>query len=253
MKVLFVSDYKHKVKDGLSYVVETLGFDKYNVGDDIPDFSLYDFILGHGAFHSKVDYLLRMLPNKKGLCIAGNVHKQDTDCYDILFYETDWVKDVLNLKGNIKKAFGVNQDIFFNKNYERVFDYISVGALAFWKRHELIANKSGLRAVIGEIQKENPQESMSIIDTLLKNNVCVIPHVESELLSTFYNLSKNVYIPAHVVGGGERAVLEARSCGCNVVVEDDNPKLQELLNGDIPSHVDYLNIVKQELQKYGNL
>jgi hypothetical protein len=60
-----------------------------------------------------------------------------------------------------------------------------------------------------------------------------------------YQNSKNVYIPANINGGGERAVLEARSCGCNVEVENDNPKLKELVYSKIPSHIDYAdNLLK---------
>ena len=116
MKVLFVSDYKYEVKDGLWAAINILGYDRYNIGNDIPNFEEYDFLLGHGAFHSRVDMLLRTLPNKKGLCIAGNVHKQDTDCYDVLFWETKWVRDFLELKGNLVHAFGINSKIFNNED-----------------------------------------------------------------------------------------------------------------------------------------
>jgi len=57
-------------------------------------------------------------------------------------------------------------------------------------------------------------------------------HFSNYSSNTFleYNRAKIVYIPANIIGGGERAVLEARACGCKVEVEPDNPKLQELLN-----------------------
>jgi len=38
------------------------------------------------------------------------------------------------------------------------------------------------------------------------------------------------------VGGGERAIWEARACGCNVVVENDNAKLLELTDNEIKDH-----------------
>lgn len=231
MKVLFVSDYKYEVKDGIWAAINILGYDRYNIGDDIPNFEEYDFLLGHGAFHSKVDMLLRSLPNKKGLCIAGNVHPQDTDCYDVLFYETEWVKNFLNLKGNLVHAFGVNTEVYRNHGeFWKVFDWVSVGAFAKWKRHDKIKNKEGIRLVVGEIQKDNMSESMEIITDLLKNGVGVMPQHTSDQLNEIYRQTNTVYIPADIFGGGERAVLEAISCGCNVEVEDDNPKLVELLN-----------------------
>jgi hypothetical protein len=48
-----------------------------------------------------------------------------------------------------------------------------------------------------------------------------------------------VYVPDDVFGGGERAVLEARSLGVQVAIEDDNPKLKELLTSPIYDHVYY--------------
>ena len=53
--------------------------------------------------------------------------------------------------------------------------------------------------------------------------------VEPETLDKIYHAARCVYIPAEVGGGGERAILEARSCGISVEVENDNPKLKELL------------------------
>lgn len=249
MKVLFVSDYKHVVKDGLWAAINILGYDRYNIGDDIPNFEEYDFILGHGAFHSKVDLLLRTLPNKKGLCIAGNVYPQDTDCYDVLFYETEWVKNFLNLKGNLVHAFGVNTSIYYNqKEMTALIDYLSVGAFAKWKRQHLIKNKEGLRLVVGEIQKDNISESMEIITDLLRNGVGVIPQQSTEELNHIYSQTQRVYIPADIYGGGERAVIEARECGCDVEVEDDNPKLKELLTSPIWDEKYYASQLKKGIE-----
>ncbi len=249
MKVLFVGDYKYNVKDGLWAAISILGFDRYNIGDDIPNFEEYDFILGHGAFQSRVDLLLRNLPNKKGLCIAGNVYPQDTDCYDVLFYETEWVKNFLNLKGNLIHAFGVNTSIYYNqKEMTVLIDYLSVGAFAKWKRQHLIKTKEGLRLVVGEIQKDNMTESMEIITDLLKNGVGVIPQQSTEELNHIYSQTQKVYIPADIYGGGERAVLEARECGCDVEVEDDNPKLKELLTSPIWDENYYASQLKKGIE-----
>jgi hypothetical protein len=51
--------------------------------------------------------------------------------------------------------------------------------------------------------------------------------------------AKAVYVPDDVLGGGERAVLEARSLGVDVVIEEDNPKLAELLDSPIYDHAYY--------------
>lgn len=255
MKVLFVSDYKYEVKDGLWGAINILGYDKYNIGDDIPNFEDYDFLLGHGAFHSKVDMLLRTLPNKKGLCIGGNVNKQDTDCYDVLFYETEWVKDFLNLKGNLVHAFGINSEIFNKDDMTlhryRAIDTLSVGSFAKWKRHEKIINEKGNRVVIGEIQKDNKTESMEIINELLSKGVGVIPQMSTERLARYYQNAKCVYVPADIYGGGERAVLEARASGCIVKIEEDNPKLKELIDSPLWDEQYYAKQLKLGIETYG--
>ena len=43
-------------------------------------------------------------------------------------------------------------------------------------------------------------------------------------------------MPDDVLGGGERAVLEARALGVRAVVEPDNPKLAELLGSPVYDH-----------------
>jgi len=255
MKVLFVSDYKHKVNDGLDEAIHILGYDRYNIGEDLPNFEKYDFLLGHGAFHSRVDMLLRTLPNlrfRKGLCIGGNVHEQDTESYDVLFYETEWVKKFLKLEGNLVHAFGINSKIYNKEDLTlyryRSIDYLSVGAFASWKRHEKIIQQKGNRVCIGEIQKDNKEESMEIIQTLLSQGVGVIPQVDSENLARYYQSAKFVFIGADIYGGGERAVLEARACDCMVVIQEDNPKLKELLKTPIWDEYYYANQLKKGIE-----
>jgi hypothetical protein len=254
MKVLFVSDYKFKLNDGINKAVNILGFDRYNIGDEIPNFEEYDFVLGHGAFHSRVDGLLRSLRyyKNKGLCIGGNTHRQDTNDYQVLFYETEWVKNFLNLQGNLVHAFGTNTQLYntndITLNRYKCFDYISVGSLAKWKRHELLKNKKGVKMVIGEIQKGNYQESFEIANELMKQGIGVLPQIDDLRLATIYHSSRNVYVPADIFGGGERAVLEARACGINVEVEDDNPKLKELLTSPIWDENYYANQLKKGIE-----
>lgn len=255
MRVLFVSDYKYEVKDGLWAAINILGYDRYNIGDEIPNFEEYDFILGHGAFRSRVDMLLRTLPNKKGLCIGGNVHKQDTDCYDVLFWETKWVRDFLELKGNNLHAFGINSEIFNKEDMTlhryRAIDTLSVGSFAKWKRHEKIINEKGNKVVIGEIQKDNKAESMEIINELLSKGVGVIPQMSTERLARYYQNAKCVYVPADIYGGGERAILEARASGCIVKIEEDNPKLKELIDSPLWDEQYYAKQLKYGIETYG--
>lgn len=218
--------------------------------DDID--SDYDFILGWGGFNSPVDMWLKDRPEKKGLCVAGNAYPAHSG-YDLLFYETKWVRDTLDLKtysDNLVHAFGINADLYFQIDMPMpiVWDYIGVGSLSNWKRWEKMVGKDGIKLVVGEYQEDNPVESGAIANHLLSHNVMVSPMVNPYDLANLYNWSRTCYIPADTLGGGERAVLEARACGLDVEVEDDNPKLQELLKSDIWDHHYYAKQLKKGIK-----
>lgn len=255
-KVLFVYDHEfpHLWRDGLWAALKILekewDIEYLNLHDDAIEINIlhYDFVLGWGGFSSPVDKFVSKIPLRKGLCIGGNAFPYHPG-HDVLFHETDWVKDYLKLEGNCVKAFGVNSDIYFyaggDKTLPRIFDVISVGAFASWKRHFLLRGKGGLRLAIGQIQRNNPEESLGIINGLLYDGVMVSDMVEPERLADLYRSSELCYIPADIMGGGERAILEARACGIDVECENDNPKLKELCTGPIPTEVDYAKALKK--------
>lgn len=258
-KILFVYDHQYPElwKDGLWAALELLKEDfeitKHNLNGDftvrLRDY--YDFILGWGAFKSKVDNCLRLeLYNryKKGLCIAGNaIPPTGAANYDVLFYETEWYKPQISSHPNIVHAFGVNTDIYKPLDLPKLYDYLSVGSFSAWKRQTKLLDKTGNRLVIGEIQRQNFQESFGIILPLIKHGVAISDMVPPEDLNLLYNLSQAVYIPADIYGGGERAVLEARVCGIPVEIESDNPKLKELLTSPIYDHHYYATQLKKGL------
>lgn len=240
----------------LKILEKELEIEYLNLHEDMTDIGFYqgyDFYLGWGGFGSKVDKFMK-IPHpgaKMGLCIGGNAFPYHPG-YDVLFHETDWVKDYLKLEGNCVKAFGVNTDIYFKENdygecerSHKMFDVISVGAFASWKRHFLLRGKGGLRLAIGQIQRNNPEESLGIINGLLYDGVMVSDMVYPEKLAELYRASWTCYIPADIMGGGERAILEARACGIDVVCENDNPKLKELCTVPIPTEVDYAKALKK--------
>jgi len=254
-RLLFVYDHKypHLLRDGLWAALELLKEDfeltKFNLQDrgknvKIGPMKDFDFILGWGAFNSPVELSFRELKQKSpktkvGLCIAGNAFPPDNmNLYDVLFYETNWYEDQLKGHKHALHAFGVNTDIFNPwKEAPVIWDYISVGSFSYWKRHESIISKPGTtKMVIGEIQKDNWSESFDIISYLLLAGVAVSDMVYPSKLRNFYNCANKVFIPAEINGGGERAVLEARACGKTVEIADDNPKLQELLDGPVYDH-----------------
>ncbi len=263
-KLLFVYDHPHPEMwlDGLSAALDLLEEDfdisRFNFGgsDDEDGYSAsfrrgkYDFILAWGAFGSRPDKFAQGSVGKKGLCVAGNALVPfGANSYDVLFYETDWIKNnYLPEHPNMVKAFGVNTDIYFPFDMPTtvVWDFVAVGALASWKRFEKMKEKKGMRLVIGEYQLGNEQESLSIARDLLVNGVMVSNMVTPYELALVYQCSRTLYMPSTEHGGGERSVIEARSCGLSVQIEPDNLKLKELVEMEkIPSHFDYAKALKE--------
>lgn len=212
------------------------------------------FILGWGAFGSNVDIALRnvvLYDGKRnnlgiGLCVGGNAHPPvESEYYDVLFYETNWYKNQIANHPKVVHAFGVNTNIYKLDTISRyaesypIWDYLTVGAFAAWKRQDLLCKRKGTKMAVGQIQKGNISESIDIIGNLLLGGVGVSDMVAPENLAKMYYMADTVYIPANIYGGGERAVLEARACGRRVEVEADNPKLQELLTSPIWDHEYY--------------
>lgn len=198
----------------------------------------FDFAFGIGGFNSIVDKKLANWKGKKGLYVAGCVAPIPSHVYlyDVLFYESDWVKQNYlngvdeNLVEMVKCQGGVNTTIYKPMNLPKIIDYIGIGALASWKRWEKMVNKTGVRLVVGEYQAGNEQESLGIARYLIANGIAFMPLQSATTLAYLINLSKCVYIPASTTGGGERAVCEARACGVPVEIEPDNPKLQEYID-----------------------
>lgn len=259
-KILFVYNHPDSKNwmDGLSVAIDELKAERLNLVENPPSsfddmnakFMEYDMVLGWGAFNSPVDKLLRITEaNKKGLFIAGTPPEIEPEKYDVVFYETDWQGQQLTHK-NKHKAFGVNTNIYNKIDIATpiVWDYIGVGSFSNWKRWEKMCEKKGNKLVVGEYQRGNEIESLGIVRNLVANGVMVSPMVTAFDLANFYHWSRTLYIPATTEGGGERAILEARSCGLTVEVEDDNPKLKELISGDIPTEKDYYNAIIKGLE-----
>lgn len=256
-KILFIYDHKYPElwRDGLWRALKELANEfeitKRNLqtAEGCDNFDDYDVVLGWGGFGSGVDNIIMSVNTKakKGLCIGGNVFPFHPG-YDILFYETEAVKNILHIKGNCVHAFGVNTDIYNPFRCGKLFDYLGVGSFSSWKRWEKMKDKTGVRLVIGEYQNDNETESLSIIKDLVKNGVGAMSMVDPENLAKLYNASQKVYIPADMNGGGERAVLEARACGIPVEVDDNNEKLKELLNSPVWDYYYYAGQLKKGIE-----
>ncbi len=268
IKILFVYDHKftHLWRDGLwaalRLLEEDFDVDRYNLHEEnyelVFDFKKYDFILGWGAYGSPVDKALGSVKKGSakdiplGICMAGNATQIPVaNIYDVIFYETEWAKEnyLEPVSGNLVHAFGVNTDIY-NKWDEApiIWDWLSVGSFSYWKRQERMIPKSGTKLIVGEIQRDNWQESFDIISDLLLAGVGISDMLYPTKLRNIYNCSETIYVPADINGGGERCVIEARACGRPVEVEGDNPKLKELVDGQVFDHHYYAKQLKKGIE-----
>jgi len=110
-------------------------------------------------------------------------------------------------------------------------------------RHYLMLDKPGRKIAVGEFY-EQYESSQDIATKLQDGGVEVTNMLPPRDLANLYRNSRLVYFPMAEVGGGERAVLEARACGCQVEIAPDNSKLQSLSQLDpIPSHETYAHQV----------
>jgi len=257
-KVLFIYDHKYPNywKDGLYAALELLEND-YEIEyrnlatkENTYGYEEFDFVLGWGGFGSPVDIAIRELQVTKGLCIAGNAipPNQTSVGYDVLFYETEWYYPSITFHPNTVRAFGVNTNIYNHMEAPKIIDVLSVGSFSNWKRQKMMVYEEGIRLVIGELQINNMDESLYIANELISHGVGVMDMVPPESLAILYNMSKLVYIPSDVYGGGERAVWEAKACGVDVKVEPDNPKLKELLYEDYMDHIHYAEALKEGIE-----
>lgn len=267
-RLLFVYDHPNPKRwmDGLDAALRLLEEDfeivRHNIATDLtpdtktqsllPGNSEADFVLVWGAFGSLPDSAARFIgkDQKVGICIAGNATPPESSLrgigkYDVLFHETKWYRQFIDFHPNIVHAFGINTDIFAPPTVPMpiVWDYIGVGAFAAWKRWHKMIEKGGRNLVVGELQQNNMPESMSIATTLLNGGVMISDQVSPLDLVTYYYWSRKLYMPSDVNGGGERAILEARACGLEVEIEDDNEKLRELV--EMPTIQDHHLYAKQ--------
>lgn len=208
---------------------------------NLNELNLYDFILVKSTFSWAPDKFIRSLkPNlitKIGLLISGVTpppkEKKEVLKYDVLFYETYWYRNQIDYHPNIYHSFGIYTDFMQpDAGSQKDIDYLTIGCFRDYKRMDRLITFPGKKVAVGEVFNWNS----AVIKELQAHNVEVLDFVPYDQLSKLINRSKNVYIPAKIDGGGERAVLEARSCNVNVIVEDDNPKLQELISSPIYDH-----------------
>ncbi len=156
--------------------------------------------------------------------------------FDVLFYETPWYAAQVAEHPFTVEAMGV--DTRWMRDHgraDRPVDWIMVGRLADWKRPERLIDQPGRRLAVGDCSAASPQT----LARLHEAGIEVRDFVPYAQLADLYNSARAVFVPCPLQGGGERAVLEGRACGCEVTIADDNPKLASLVDVPVRSHTDY--------------
>lgn len=204
-----------------------------------------DFVLVRsdwGWFPARAaDRALRGKDTPVGLLIAGSTLPPppvEVLRYDVLFYETPWYAQFVTTHPFAVQAFGVDTRHMDNRNRpeaEREYDWVMVGRLADFKRPERLLTKTGRRLAIGDFSVPRPE----IEQQLKSDGVELVDQKTYAELAALYNNAKAVFVPCELQGGGERAVLEGRACGCQIEIAEDNPKLASLLDCPIWSHEEY--------------
>jgi glycosyltransferase involved in cell wall biosynthesis len=210
------------------------------------DFNNYDWVFFKESFtgnmYKKYESLL-VKKNRVGLFISSSntiPNISQLKKYDLLFYETYWYHNYakLNRHKNVYHAFGIDTTVMKPLICEKKYDVIFVGTISPHKRPLNILKMTGKKICLGF------KTNKHLVSKLESNNVVVKDFIHYENLAKYYNESKLCYIPCILHGGGERAVLEARSCGIPVKIENDNFKLKELCNSTIYTAEYYANQIE---------
>jgi hypothetical protein len=153
--------------------------------------------------------------------------------YDVLFYETPWYEPRIARHPRRIHAFGVDTRVMRPAGGgPRDVDWLSVGALKPYKRHELLGSRTGRRVVLGD----SVGADADTVAALEQDGVELHDFGSYEDLAGWYRRSRNVLVGATTEGGGERTLFEARACGARVHMPGDNPKLEQLRGAPLWDH-----------------
>ncbi len=156
--------------------------------------------------------------------------------FDVVFHETPWYAPFVAEHPFAVEAFGVDTRVMRDQRRpDRTWDWVMVGRLASFKRPERLLLKDGRRLALGDLSSADP----AVVATLRAGGIEVRDFVTYAELADVYNDARSVLVPCRLQGGGERAVQEARACGCDVEIAPDNPKLASLLAEPVTDHLTY--------------
>lgn len=168
------------------------------------------------------------LPYKKALLFAGGpVERETCTGFDLYFVESAINEREFEQLGlPWKRAFGVNTQIFKPDPYQKVYDGVLQATWAGWKRHELLGEALGDKALcVGRLQ-EHDRHGYNVC---VEKGVKILPEMSAKVVAMLINKSHTVVNPSSYWGGGQRCSVEALACGVPVVVMSDSPKNREFV------------------------
>jgi len=134
-------------------------------------------------------------------------------------------------------AFGTNTDLFYPRDLEKKWDVIFPAAFANWKRHEKLVEWVDDEDVLVVGKKQDHEKHCYRVCE--EAGFDVQERTKPQKLAKLYNQADACWIPSETMGGSQRTLLEARACGLDVRVADDNPRLQEMMEYPVPDHHEY--------------
>lgn len=238
--------------------IEYLSFDKKNTRVLIEKINQHDLLLVKSGWKTDIDYWLRKnsksITTPLGLVISSSNYGpslKEQLFYDIVWYETKWYKNKSVKHPNAYHGFGVDTSVMSKANREKKYDWICVGAPRSYKRIEKLLEKRGRRLLIGDLENKDAK-SNKLLKKLKEDDVEIRNFTSYTNLAELYNESKNCLIPCKLHGGGERSLLEARACGVSIEINENNPKLAELMESAIWNHEYYSKQLKKGIKTLTN-
>lgn len=175
----------------------------------------------------KMNYLnIFTNPIPKILLFAGGpIKKEWVDGFDLVCVESQINADECEKLGiPYRIAFGVNTDIFYRRNMEKIYDGMHQATCASWKRLDLFAKALKDKGVVcGRDQETDPNGFIEC----RKQGVTLLPEQSYESVCQLLNQSHTMVQTSEFWGGGQRATLEAMACGIPPIVMSDSPKNRE--------------------------
>jgi len=221
----------------------------------------FDFIIAKTGWHAPVDVFLRGLKSLKcprGIVVScSNPIKEDFVLffYDVLWFQTFYYEKFIEKHPRKYHAYGANlkdfKDYKWDSSTEKIYDVMSIGIFESYKRFEKLFSYPGKKKLI--IGNTKTAYFETIKDHLEESNIDVLDYVPQNDLTKYLDISKCLYMPSHINGGGERIVMEFKKSGIPMFVEEDNPKLQELLYGPDWDERSYAEGIRRGLNDYFNL